>query len=106
MAHNPFLHAVVYSISTDLYAPGLFLVNNYKQALDILSTEPALKKQMQDQQIYTPTIFDKWLSKEREYLQGLRKEPMQETLLMEYWQKLVNLSHSQYVYFTTFWSHV
>lgn len=41
------------------------------------------------------SVFEEWLIEEREYLQGLRKEPEQETLQMEYWQKLVNLQGSE-----------
>ena len=54
-------------------------------------------KQMQDQQVHDVSIFGTWLSEEHAYLEGLRKEPLEETAMMEYWQKLVNLSHSQSV---------
>ena len=40
-------------------------------------------------------IFDEWLVEEREYLQGLKTEPEEETLQMEYYQKLVNFWASE-----------
>jgi hypothetical protein len=41
------------------------------------------------------SIFDAWLAEERAYLTSLSHEPTNETLQMEYWQKLVNLSGSK-----------
>jgi len=69
---------------------GNFLVNNYKQALAILKTEPALRKTMLAQGITSDATFQEWLLEERTYLKGLQKEPVQETLEMEYLQKLMN----------------
>ena len=66
------------------------MVNNYKQALVILRSEPALRKTMQDQGIGSDATFQEWLLEERTYLRGLQKEPIRETLEMEYLQKLVN----------------
>jgi hypothetical protein len=70
-------------------------VNNYKQALDTLAGELAFQKQMEDQQITSTDTFETWLSEERAYLVGLKREPLQETLQMEYWQKLLNLEASR-----------
>jgi hypothetical protein len=39
------------------------------------------------------------LAEEKAYLEGLSREPLQESLTMEYWQKLVNLAASKYVIF-------
>jgi hypothetical protein len=73
-----------------------FLLNNYKQALGILESGPqALAQAMADLQISDHSVFETWLMEEREYLEGLRKEPEEETLQMEYWQKLVNLQGSE-----------
>ncbi|KAJ7803384.1 hypothetical protein B0H14DRAFT_3091989 [Mycena olivaceomarginata] len=65
---------------------GKFLCDNYRQALKILQTEPALKRWMQEE------------GEEKEYLLGLdaglpKKREL--TLEMEYLQKLVNLEGSQ-----------
>ena len=70
-------------------------MNNYKQALGILAGEAAFIKQMRDQGLSNTTVFQDWLAEERAYLEGLSREPLVETLTMEYWQKLVNLGASQ-----------
>jgi vacuolar-type H+-ATPase subunit E/Vma4 len=54
---------------------------------------------MNDLNISDKKVFENWLEEERVYLKGLRKEPDEETLQMEYWQKLVNLQGSEYVVF-------
>ncbi|KAG6852084.1 hypothetical protein C0991_003278 [Blastosporella zonata] len=79
---------------TDL-SEGDFLVNHYKQALGLLNGQEALEKQMSDQGVAGTETFEQWLKEEREYLDGLSREPMQEMLQMEYYQKLVNLAASQ-----------
>lgn len=56
---------------------------------------------MRDQNIANVGVFDEWLTEERLYLLNLRREPLQETLVMEYWQKLVNLGASEYVFLLT-----
>lgn len=56
---------------------------------------------MRDQNIANVGVFDEWLAEERLYLLNLRREPLQETLVMEYWQKLVNLGASEYVFLLT-----
>ncbi|KAG2350209.1 hypothetical protein BDR05DRAFT_971794 [Suillus weaverae] len=78
---------------------GTFLYNNYKQVLNILSDgEINLKKLMQDIHIPDESVFEWWLQEERDYLHSLCSEPEHETLQMEYWQKLVNLTASQYIF--------
>ncbi|KAF7984573.1 hypothetical protein HWV62_13791 [Athelia sp. TMB] len=70
-----------------------FLHENYKQALEILKSGPtSLAQAMNDLNITDTTVFEEWRKEERVYLQNLSKEPMQETLQMEYYQRLVNLS--------------
>ena len=73
---------------------GEFLVSNYKQAIGILNGEAAFVNQMQDQGIANTSVFQDWLAKEKTYLRALSWEPLQESLAMEYWQKLVNLGAS------------
>ncbi|KAI6027273.1 hypothetical protein BKA83DRAFT_4576942 [Pisolithus microcarpus] len=46
---------------------------------------PSLKR---DLSIDDDSIFYKWLEEEKEYLEGLSHEPPEETLHMEYWQRL------------------
>ncbi|KAF9001333.1 hypothetical protein BDQ17DRAFT_1391088 [Cyathus striatus] len=72
-----------------------FLVNNYRQALEIISSEPDLKKAMLEQGIDSPEVFDSWLNEEQQYLLRLSKEPIQETLEMDYYQKLINYKCSE-----------
>lgn len=50
---------------------------------------------MQAQGIEATWVFKHWLEEEQEYLKGLSKEPIRETLEMEYYQKLVNLKESE-----------
>ncbi|KAG6835989.1 hypothetical protein H0H93_012471 [Arthromyces matolae] len=87
---------IQHSDKMDTYpALSTFLVNNYKQAIAIVQGQPALEKQMVDQNIANAGIFKQWLEEERSYLTGLQREPLQETLEMEYYQKLVNLEASR-----------
>ncbi|KAG1730167.1 hypothetical protein EDD22DRAFT_1011782 [Suillus occidentalis] len=71
-----------------------FLYNNYKQALDIISdSHVTLPKLMHDLNLTHESIFEDWLTEEKTYLQGLRTEPEDETLQMEYFQRLINLEN-------------
>ncbi|KAG1726327.1 hypothetical protein EDD22DRAFT_789520, partial [Suillus occidentalis] len=73
-----------------------FLYNNYKQALDIISdSRVTLPKLMHDLNVTHESIFEDWLTEEKTYLQGLRTEPEDETLQMEYFQRLINLGASK-----------
>ncbi|KAI5991914.1 hypothetical protein EDD15DRAFT_2388404 [Pisolithus albus] len=73
-----------------------FLLNNYKQALDILSNGRAtLQRLMRELGVSDPVTFKIWLDEERLYLKSLLREPPEETLQMEYWQRLVNLAASR-----------
>ncbi|KAI6015478.1 hypothetical protein BKA83DRAFT_4465568 [Pisolithus microcarpus] len=64
-----------------------FLLNNYKQALDLLSNgRVTLEQLMCELGVSDPTIFRQWLDEE---------QPAEETLQMEYWQQLVNLAASR-----------
>ncbi|KAJ7150768.1 hypothetical protein C8R46DRAFT_1166724 [Mycena filopes] len=72
---------------------GLSLVigNKYRRALKIKGTATLLRETMAAMGIESRSVFETWLVKEREFLALLSKEPAQETLEMEYYQKLVNL---------------
>ncbi|KAG1721163.1 hypothetical protein EDD22DRAFT_983130 [Suillus occidentalis] len=75
-----------------------FLYNNYKQALNVLHDAHAtLPKLMAELGVTDESIFDAWLAEEHNYLMFLMQEPEHETLHMEYWQRLVNLSGSSLV---------
>ncbi|KAK7013948.1 hypothetical protein R3P38DRAFT_3206529 [Favolaschia claudopus] len=70
---------------------SLMIANKYRRALKLKETLPALQSSMAALGVRSRSDFGEWLGKEREYLAGLCKEPAQETLEMEYYQKLVNL---------------
>lgn len=73
-----------------------FLLNNYKQALDLLSNGRAtLERLMRELGVSDPATFKLWLDEERVYLKSLLREPAEETLQMEYWQRLVSLEGSR-----------
>lgn len=46
---------------------------------------------MEAQGISDTSIFSDWLDEERQYLQGLKQEPAQDSLEMEYYQRLAGL---------------
>lgn len=75
----------------------MFLCNNYKQALAIIGTESRLREGMKELNVLNLSEFDVWMEEEREYLGTLSKELMEETLLMEYYSKLVILNSCEYV---------
>ncbi|KAJ7291858.1 hypothetical protein C8J57DRAFT_1212280 [Mycena rebaudengoi] len=75
-----------------------FICSNYQQALAILKTELAIKRWMEQEGLDGCECFHEWLNEEREYLQGVGEfssRAVEETLEMEYIQKLVNLSTSE-----------
>ncbi|KAG1836183.1 hypothetical protein DFJ58DRAFT_735173 [Suillus subalutaceus] len=73
-----------------------FLHGNYKQALEIIANgEAVLPKVMQELKVEDESVFECLLEDKKIYLKGLTREPEEETLQMEYWQRLVNLSASK-----------
>ncbi|KAJ7301725.1 hypothetical protein DFH08DRAFT_919067 [Mycena albidolilacea] len=68
-----------------------FLVNNYKQAIEILDTEESLKYAMEQAGV-TEDMLKSRIQEEKAYLNTLLKEPQEETDQMEYYQLLVNLA--------------
>ncbi|KAJ7814400.1 hypothetical protein B0H14DRAFT_3090110 [Mycena olivaceomarginata] len=75
-----------------------FLCSNYHQALGILKTKAPLRAWMRQEGVDSADRFTEWLAEETTYLEGLKSAPKtnNETLEMEYVQKLVNLSASQW----------
>ncbi|KAJ6494103.1 hypothetical protein C8R47DRAFT_974936 [Mycena vitilis] len=82
-----------------------FLVNNYKQALTLIDLEDSLKYAMDQAGIAGPEVFKERLKQETEYLKNLKKEPVEETDSMEYYQRLVNLADRKYVVHVPLESH-
>ncbi|KAG6826205.1 hypothetical protein H0H92_000724 [Tricholoma furcatifolium] len=81
---------VEYMAHTDAFETEQKSINNYRQALELLAGHAALQKAMSDNNIPSTDVFSQWLAEERAYLTSLKAEPVQETLEMEYYQKLVN----------------
>ena len=71
------------------------MLNNYKQALEILDTRPAVERALVKVGARDMEMVKEWLKEEEEYLKGLSKEPLEETLEMEYYKLLLNLSTSE-----------
>lgn len=83
----------------DCHEIGTFLLNNYKQALAILETKSAVGNALRKVGAADELVVEEWLKEEEEYLRGLSKEPLLETLEMEYYKLLVTLGDSEYVFF-------
>ncbi|KAJ7109052.1 hypothetical protein C8R43DRAFT_905012 [Mycena crocata] len=96
-AITTFLH---YTDTFETYQSlSLLLANKYKRALEVKSTAPALADAMRDLGVETTETFKEWLAREKEVLESLTREPLEETLQMEYYQKLVNLEEQTWVEF-------
>jgi len=54
---------------------------------------------MEDQGIEGHQIFNQWLHDEQAYLRTLAREPMEETLEMDYYESLTILRENKYVTF-------
>jgi hypothetical protein len=52
---------------------------------------------MQEENIKDQSIFMEWLAEEHAYLTGLNKEPIEETVAMDYYQSLVDLAAAEYI---------
>ncbi|KIK13517.1 hypothetical protein PISMIDRAFT_60162, partial [Pisolithus microcarpus 441] len=86
VAHND-EHDVYQNLTTMIF-------NNYKQALRIIEEgKKTLPCIMDDLGITDVSVFRRWLSEENEYLTARSCEPEEETLQMEYWQKLYARKH-------------
>ncbi|KAJ7093863.1 hypothetical protein B0H15DRAFT_776350 [Mycena belliarum] len=66
------------------------LATKYKRALDVKRGAKALRQTMARLGIPDTQTFENWLAAEKEFLAQLQHEPVEETLQMEYYQKLVN----------------
>ncbi|KAJ7034307.1 hypothetical protein C8F04DRAFT_1349600 [Mycena alexandri] len=69
-----------------------FLVDNYWQALGVLKTEPALHLAMAAANIQNVDVFPARLEEEFKFLKSLMTEAEEDSLQMEYYQRLVNLA--------------
>ncbi|KAJ7260849.1 hypothetical protein B0H12DRAFT_1013808 [Mycena haematopus] len=89
---------VTYMKHTDTFETyhGLssLLSTKYRRALSIKATYQSLRAAMRDLHVESRDEFEEWLAKEKAHLRTLSKEPLEETLEMEYYQKLVNLGEA------------
>ncbi|KAJ7075628.1 hypothetical protein B0H15DRAFT_925383 [Mycena belliarum] len=67
------------------------LAAKYKRALELKRGARTLRETMIRLGIPDAKTFEDWLAAEKAFLAGLQREPPEETLQMEYYQKLVNL---------------
>ncbi|KAI0245563.1 hypothetical protein BJV78DRAFT_1287476 [Lactifluus subvellereus] len=84
-----------YALFTDKFETyanlSTFLLNNYKQALSILQMKLAVIAALTKIGALSGEVVQGWLWEEEAYLRGLLKEPLEETLKMEYYKMLESL---------------
>ncbi|KAJ7918559.1 hypothetical protein B0H13DRAFT_2321316 [Mycena leptocephala] len=73
----------------------LGLCNKYRRALEIKATHTSLHDAMRELGVQSRDEFEAWRAKEKAHLRTLSKEPPEETLEMEYYQKLVNFQDAE-----------
>ncbi|KAJ7751846.1 hypothetical protein B0H14DRAFT_3096830 [Mycena olivaceomarginata] len=95
--HQAITTYIQHADTCDAYQ-GLTVVigNKYRRALKIKAGLPALQEAMRSLNVESRDVFETWLAKEKRYLRSLSKEPAEETLEMEYYQKLVNWQEHEY----------
>lgn len=73
-------------------------MNNYKQALQNISTLSAEVQQVSNQlQLPASGVFEKWHAEELKYLQSLKDAPTVDSLEVEYVETLQKLNSQRYV---------
>jgi Kyakuja-Dileera-Zisupton transposase len=76
---------------------GYFLLNNYRQALEVLRDMPTRIETLLSGRQVTDTQFAHWLEAERQYLNSRQSEPERDTLSLEYVELLDKYQHARYV---------
>ncbi|KAJ7713402.1 hypothetical protein DFH07DRAFT_688765, partial [Mycena maculata] len=71
------------------------LCSKYRRALEVKATYGTLQTAMQELGMESQDVFETWRAKEKVHLLTLSKEPSEEMLEMEYYQKLVNLMDAE-----------
>jgi dsDNA-binding SOS-regulon protein len=72
------------------------LVTKYKAAIAILDSLPALEDSMRALGVENREVFEMWLEEQKECLSTVLEDVPEETLQLEYYQKLVNLQDLEY----------
>ncbi|KAI0699213.1 hypothetical protein BC835DRAFT_1412678 [Cytidiella melzeri] len=75
---------------------GTFLLHNYQQALGIIQKDGADLRNLFAKLGTTPADFAQYLKDEKAYLQGLKAEPEELSLRLEYLESLEALDEAQY----------
>jgi hypothetical protein len=60
----------------------------------VLETKPAVNAALSKVGAVNGAVVEGWLREEETYLRGLSKEPLEETLEMEYYKMVLNLRES------------
>jgi hypothetical protein len=68
------------------------LTSKYKQAVEILEFLPALEEAMKALGVDDRSVFETWYEEQKERLERVAQDVPEETLQLEYYQKLVNLA--------------
>jgi hypothetical protein len=87
-------HPILSTFST---VAGLFIYNNYKQAINTLHESERTLTRLEQLGVVRHDEFAGYLEEERQYLRSLEKEPPKETMEMEYIEILMKLNESEYV---------
>ena len=77
---------------------GHFLLNNYKQALEVIHDMPIRIATLTSEQLITDVQFTQWLEDERLYLESRKSEPEADMLAMEYVQLLQKYYDTRYAW--------
>ena len=81
---------------------GVFIFNNYRQALGILTEDSAALRVLQEQLSVTPPIIEHWFEEEKEYMRGVRSEPPDLDQKITYVKALDTLRIAMYEVFLFF----
>ncbi|KAJ7707031.1 hypothetical protein B0H14DRAFT_3525882 [Mycena olivaceomarginata] len=81
-------------------------LSSTKRVLEIRATKTTLHATMRELGVESRDVFDMWRAREKTHLRMLSKEPKEETLEMEYLQKLINLRDAQDPASQLFWGVV
>lgn len=82
-------------IHSNAHFTASFLLNNYRQALDLLQTKPVVLAALEKLGGTDTAVVEGWLCEEGDYLRGLSKEPLEETWEMEYYTAVVKFRVSE-----------
>ncbi|KAJ7275919.1 hypothetical protein C8J57DRAFT_1224061 [Mycena rebaudengoi] len=74
---------------------SLLITSKYCRALEVKQKSVLFKDEMQQPGLSMRAEFDGWLVAEKSYLKLLSKEPVEETLQMEYYKKLAMLEDTE-----------